>query len=94
MQRVGNDNFFSGMADSDNFIFETEDCFTYSGTTKNGLKHGFGVEISPNGGIYSGNWKDGKKSGKGQIIYYQGDYYNGDWKEDKANGTGHFISID
>lgn len=43
----------------------------YTGTFKDGKRHGRGVYCYPNGDIYDGDWKKGKKQGWG--VYTFGD---------------------
>jgi hypothetical protein len=60
----------------------------YTGDWKDNARHGYGVQIWPDGAKYEGYWENGKATGKGKFVHVDGDIYEGDWKEDKACGYG------
>ena len=63
----------------------------YVGDLKNGVMHGQGTMIWPNGDKYVGGWKDNKFHGFGTFIYYTfNNKYVGDWKNGMKNGYGIF----
>lgn len=41
---------------------------TYTGSTKDGVAHGYGKTVFPNGRIYEGEYVNGKQHGKGKIV--------------------------
>ena len=40
-------------------------------------RHGYGVQIWPDGAKYEGNWRDGLQHGKGKFYHVDGDVYDG-----------------
>lgn len=55
----------------------------------NGVKHGFGKLIYPDGVFYQGNFKNDTLSGKGSLYYgHNRPAYVGDWQNNKFNGVG------
>lgn len=50
---------------------------TYLGQYHNGMRHGKGRMVWPDGTVYEGQWISNKRHGKGRVIYAQGDYYEG-----------------
>jgi len=51
-------------------------------------RHGFGMQIWPDGSKYVGYWKNDKANGVGRLIHSDGDVYHGEWKDDMAHGKG------
>ena len=64
----------------------------YVGELKNGLIHGQGVWVNPDGNSYAGEWKDGKRHGQGTEIWGTTKYV-GEWKDGKENGQGTITGI-
>eukprot|EP01032_Pedospumella_encystans_P020893 gene20893-23726_t len=61
----------------------------YEGNYKDGLKHGVGKMVFPNGNTYEGEWFENKMQGEGTYTYKQaGDIYSGSWFADKKHGPG------
>lgn len=61
----------------------------YTGELKNGLPHGKGKLIYPNGDIYKeGIFSDGNLHGIGKMIYENGDIYEGYFKHGSRDGQG------
>ena len=58
------------------------------------IRHGFGVQIWPDGARYIGMWKENKAHGQGQFIHVDGDKYDGNWFEDQAHGYGNYYHAD
>lgn len=53
-------------------------------------RHGFGMQLWPDGSKYIGYWKNDKADGKGRLIHHDGDVYIGDWKDDMTHGYGEY----
>lgn len=49
----------------------------YSGEWKGDFRHGYGIQVWPDGAKYEGQWENGKASGKGMFVHVDGDVYNG-----------------
>ena len=41
------------------------------------MRHGYGVQVWPDGAKYEGMWEDGKATGKGKFVHVDGDVYDG-----------------
>lgn len=63
----------------------------YTGEWKGSNRHGYGIQVWPDGAKYEGFWENGKANGKGKFVHVDGDVYDGDWKDDKASGYGVYI---
>ncbi|CAG9320529.1 unnamed protein product [Blepharisma stoltei] len=57
-------------------------------------RHGYGVQVWPDGSKYEGYWMFDKANGKGRLTHGDGDVYEGDWKDDKAHGYGVYMHTD
>lgn len=60
----------------------------YSGESKDGLRHGRGVNKYPSGNVYDGEWENDKENGYGTYIWPNGDKYEGYFKNGFRNGRG------
>lgn len=50
----------------------------YRGQIKqNGERHGYGIQIWPDGSKYEGNWRDDIRQGRGRLTNAEGDIYDG-----------------
>lgn len=79
-----------GLVYKEEIVFE--DGTVYKGQCKQGTKrHGFGIQVWPDGARYEGYWKDGVACGRGKFFHIDGDVYDGNWEGDKANGYGVYI---
>ena len=54
------------------------------GQWKGQMRHGYGIQVWPDGARYEGYWQDNKAHGKGKFYHVEGDVYDGDWVEDKV----------
>lgn len=75
-------------------IFTYQNGATYEGSWLVGeeeVRHGYGVQIWPDGARYEGQWEFNKANGKGTFWHVHGDKYEGDWLDDKAHGKGVYI---
>jgi len=63
---------------------------TYTGPFVNGLRHGHGRCVYPDGRVYTGEFARGKMSGEGQMWWPTGEVYEGQYFEDKKSGNGKF----
>ena len=54
----------------------------YKGQTKNGVPHGFGKLVWPNGDSYKGEFRLGKRHGRGKRLNKDGSSYIGEYEED------------
>ncbi|CAG9312094.1 unnamed protein product [Blepharisma stoltei] len=74
---------------------EIENGAIYTGEWNNDKqRHGYGVQIWPDGSKYEGYWMLDKANGKGRLTHGDGDVYEGDWKDDKAHGFGIYMHTD
>lgn len=65
-----------------NGIYEGE----YKGETLNGLRHGKGTNVYPDGRIYEGEWKNHQTSGMGKMVYRDGSiFYEGLWTNNQVD---------
>ena len=64
-------------------INDDKDC-KYEGEIENGLAHGQGTNISPDGDIYVGKFKDGEYHGQGTFTFHDGAKYVGEFKDGKV----------
>lgn len=55
-----------------------------------GERHGFGMQIWPDGSKYTGYWKNDRTNGRGRLIHHDGSVYVGEWKDDMAQGMGEY----
>src|SRR3990167_1524461 len=62
--------------------------FTYKGQYKNGLRHGAGKQVYPNGEVSEGYFYDAQPQFKGRKIFADGRCYCGDWKDGIVEGLG------
>lgn len=65
----------------------------YKGQMKNGLRHGYGVQVWTDGSKYEGEWKNDKTNGYGRLIHSDGDVYEGEWIDDTACGIGKYYHV-
>jgi hypothetical protein len=81
--------------DEDGSIIESEDDFqlyyedgTYTGSIRNGKRHGYGTFRRSNGReIYEGQWKDDKRNGLGTLDMRTA-IYEGQWLNNRPHGQG------
>ena len=45
--------------------------------TSNGDRHGYGIQIWPDGRKFEGNWRNNVREGRGKLTYVEGDVYDG-----------------
>jgi hypothetical protein len=75
--------------------YELENGSVYQGMwSLDGLRHGKGMQIWPDGACYEGYWKNDMAYGKGRLIHADGDVYEGEWLNDKAHGKGTYVHMD
>lgn len=75
--------------------YELDNGAIYQGQwTKDGLRHGRGLQIWKDGSKYEGYWSNDMANGKGRLIHCDGDVYEGEWFNDKAHGKGTYIHMD
>lgn len=53
----------------------------YRGDWKKNLRHGFGIQLYPNGARYIGNWKKGLAEGFGRLEFIDGTFYEGNFSK-------------
>jgi hypothetical protein len=49
----------------------------YKGQIKNGERHGYGIQVWPDGAKYEGYWRDNMAHGRGKFYHIDGDVYDG-----------------
>ena len=54
-------------------------------------RHGFGINISPEGNIFKGLWNQDKMGSYGLLLDSKGNYYKGDLKDGKCEGKGEMV---
>lgn len=54
----------------------------------NGIKHGEGTFVYPDGSKYEGYWVNDVRQGHGKYTYPNGDIYEGEWAENQRHGHG------
>ena len=75
--------------------YELDNGAIYQGQwTKEGLRHGRGVQVWKDGSKYEGYWKNDMANGRGRLIHSDGDVYEGEWLNDKAHGRGTYVHMD
>ena len=57
----------------------------------NNQRHGYGINISPEGNIYKGLWNEDKIGNYGIFIDCDGNYYKGELKNGKSEGNGEMV---
>jgi len=63
------------------------------GYLNDGMRHGPGTQVWPDGAKYEGEWRFNKANGKGKFWHADGDVYEGAWEDDKANGYGVYVHV-
>ena len=63
------------------------------GYLNDGMRHGPGTQVWPDGAKYEGEWSQNKANGTGKFWHADGDVYEGRWEEDKANGFGVYVHV-
>ena len=66
----------------------------YLGLLKDGIPHGLGRLLRPDGAGYEGEWRNGKPHGRGTITFKSGASYKGDLVNGKQHGFGVYIRQD
>ncbi len=75
--------------------YELDNGAIYQGEwTKEGLRHGKGVQVWKDGSKYEGYWRNDMANGRGRLIHSDGDVYEGEWLNDKAHGRGTYVHMD
>lgn len=59
-----------------------------------GIRHGFGIQVWPDGAKYKGQWVENRAQGKGTFWHADGDLFEGEFKDDKSNGYGVYTCAD
>ena len=59
-----------------------------------GVRHGYGVQVWPDGAKYRGYWQDNRAHGQGCFWHADGDKFEGEFKNDKSNGEGTYTCQD
>ena len=60
----------------------------YTGTWKNSMKSGYGIETYYDNSEYRGSFLNGKREGIGLYIWNDNSSYEGEWKENRFDGYG------
>ena len=47
----------------------------YEGTWKSGLRHGFGIQMWPDGSVYEGEWNNDQAHGYGRLVGKNGEMF-------------------
>ena len=62
----------------------------YSGTYKDGKRHGEGIFVFTDGETYDGEFNNGSYQGVGTYTFTNGNKYKGEWKDGDFDGEGTF----
>ena len=55
-----------------------DDGAVFRGQVRNDkIRHGYGIQVWPDGKKYEGYWRNGERSGRGRLVYPEGDVYDG-----------------
>lgn len=69
--------------------FDVESFEIYEGDIFNGIRHGMGICLRPDGTLYEGSWINGKETGPGKLMYSDRKViYSGDFLDGLFNGIG------
>jgi len=63
----------------------------YTGETLDGIPHGHGTIVWPDGTVYRGQWEGGRMEGEGEINWPSGAGYRGQWRDGRMHGTGTIV---
>jgi hypothetical protein len=63
------------------------------GQSFNGMIHGLGRYVWPDGRIFEGEYKDDQKEGFGIYTFNDGKMYRGYWKDGKQHGLAQYIFL-
>ena len=63
----------------------------YKGDVKDGVPHGMGSELWPDGSIYEGVYVNGHRKGQGKLVWADGNSYDGVFDKDELCGYGTFV---
>ena len=63
----------------------------YTGSWRDGNRHGLGTHIYANGAKYIGEFEGDEKHGQGSWYLPNGDKFEGEWKFNERNGEGIYI---
>lgn len=66
---------------------------TYKGQWLGNARHGFGVQVWPDGSRYEGQWSKSAADGLGRFTFDDGDVYIGSWKLNKFHGLGTYYNL-
>jgi hypothetical protein len=71
-----------------------EDDSHYIGELKDGVPHGIGMMIWPDGSFYKGEWQFGSQHGKGIWANMDCEVYEGDYINNERHGNGIWTKMD
>ena len=71
-----------------NGILKKTDGSTHDGEWVDGLPHGYGTAVYPNGDSYKGYFNKGKRDGPNGVYICKKYTYEGDWKDGAMEGKG------
>lgn len=95
---LDNDNIYNGSVYNDipsgTGTLTSINGLRYTGSFKNGKKHGYGVEVRDDGYSYIGDWVDGDWCGQGKLTLSNGNIYQGSFTKSLYNGKGKLIKTD
>ena len=60
----------------------------------NGIKHGEGTFLYPDGSKYEGYWLNDVRHGRGKYTYPNGDIYEGEWADNQRHGQGEYTYLE
>lgn len=86
-------NIINGKIDGRDAAVSLPGLGKYAGSIVDGIAHGTGVLVRPNGTWYEGQWKMGKRHGNGTEHYTDDHFYKGEWQEDTYNGQGELCTF-
>ena len=69
------------------FTVEYNNNHLYTGSLIEGIRHGYGVLVYPDGSSYNGYWENDKEHGEGSLKFSDQKLFSGLWKDGEYFGV-------